>query len=273
MIFMKNNLLEIPKEEYEKYLTRFKRTKYFLAIKAGGECLNDSLAQSLRILYCLGLYPIVVHGGQRQIDGALESKGITSKKLNGKRVTDKKTLDVVVEALTNVNREFVSKVNQLGDYAIMLNGIFYVDGQLDPIYGYVGNVIGIDRKKIDYYIEKRVTIISPLGVDGREQYFNLNADSAYRFLVSELKPNKVIILTSKGGVYRNTELIPAMRIEELDKFLKSNHVDGGMKFKLDEARKLVIDGFDVQITDPEHLIEELFSDKGYGTYLHRKNAI
>jgi acetylglutamate kinase len=269
---MKNHNLSTIPEEFEKYLTKFEEAKYFAAIKAGGECLNDSLAHSLRILYGLGLYPLVVHGGGRQIDEALESQGIASKKINGKRVTDKRTLEVVVETLTRVNREFGSKVNQLGNCAEMLNGVFYVDG-LDPVYGYVGNVIGINKEKIDNCIGKRlITIISCIGVNGKGQYRNLNADSAYKFLVSELRPVKVIILTSKGGVYRNTELIPEMKEEELDRFLKSSYVDGGMKLKLEEAKELVVRGFDVQITNPEHLIEELFSDKGYGTYLHRRES-
>ncbi len=266
---MKNhNLPQIP-GEYEKYLTKFEEAKYFAAIKVGGECLDDSLAHSLRILYGLGLYPIVIHGGGRQIDEALEAKGITSKKINGKRVTDKGILEVVVETLTRVNREFGSKVNELGTCADMLNGVFYVDG-LDPVYGYVGNVIKINKEEIDNCIGKKLmAIISSIGVNGDGQYQNLNADSAYKFLVSELRPVKVIILTSKGGVYRNTELIPEMKREELDSFLKSSYVYGGMKLKLEEARELVNRGFDVQITSPEHLIEELFSDKGYGTYLHR----
>jgi len=187
-------------------------------------------------------------------------------------VTDNRTLDIVVETLTRINREFGSKVNRLGNCAGMLNGVFYVDGP-DPVYGYVGNVLGMDKEKIDDCIGKRlITIISCIGVDGGGQYQNLNADSAYKFLVSELRPVKVIILTSKGGVYRNTELIPEMRKEELDRFLKSSYVDGGMKLKLEEAGEIVIGGFDVQITSPEHLIEELFSDKGYGTYLHRSES-
>ncbi len=262
------NLFTIP-EEYERYLTKFREAKYFAAIKAGGECLDVSLAQSLRILHGLGLYPIVVHGGGKQIDEALEAKGIASKKINGKRVTDKGTLEVVVETLTIVNREFGSKVNQLGICADMLNGVFYVDG-LDPVYGYVGDAIGINKEEIDNCIGKKlIAIISCIGVNNEGQYRNLNADSAYKFLVSELRPAKVIILTLKGGVYRNTEFIPEMRREELDNFLRSSYVDGGMKLKLEEARELVIRGFDVQITSQEHLIEELFSDKGYGTYLYR----
>lgn len=108
----------IKKKEFESYLTKFKRAdvKYFSAIKVGGGCLTDELVSnvvdSLTELHDLGLYPLVVHGGGKQIDEAMESEGMTSAKIDGKRVTNERTLGVVVETLININTEFVSKLNK-----------------------------------------------------------------------------------------------------------------------------------------------------------------
>lgn len=263
------NILQsgISEKEFEHYLAEFRKAKYFAAIKAGGECLNSDLIEALTILHGLDLLPIVVHGAGKQIDQALKEKGIKTRKIGGLRVTDKETLDIVVSTLQTVNEAFVSELNKIAHYAKGFNGIFYVDG-IDPVYGHVGNVKAIDREKIDDCIRRKlIPIISSYGFDPKGQYSNPNADSGFRYLVSEFRPDKVLFLTSIGGVYREDEFISEMGKEELDEFIESRFVGKGMKPKLEEIRKLLDLGFDVQITD--NLIKELFSEKGCGTYLHR----
>ena len=261
--------LGISKREFQHYLAEFRKAKYFAAIKVGGESLDSDLAEALVTLHSLDLLPIVVHGAGRQIDQVAEERGMTSKKIDGKRITDKKTLDIVIQTLQTVNQAFVSEVNKTRHCAEGLNGIFYVDG-IDPVYEHVGNVIGMDRDKIDDCLKRKlIPIISSYGIDPEGNCSNPNADSGFRYLVSVFRPDKVLFLTSVGGVYRSKELISEMRKQELDEFIESSFVGKGMKHKLKEARRLLNLGFDVQITSPEHLIKELFSKKGYGTYLHK----
>lgn len=257
-------------EEFEHYLSEFNKAEYFATIKAGGECLNSDLIQALIELYDVDLIPILVHGGGKQIDIKLKEKGITPKKIDGIRVTDEETLDVVVSTLKAVNEKLVSEINRMrqNQCARGLNDFFYVDGT--DTYGYVGNVIGINKSTVDECLdEKLIPVVSSLGIDSQGRYFNPNADSAYKFLVSELKPKKVIFLTSVGGVYEREKLICEMSSEELQRFIDSRYVNEGMRVKLKEVKKLVDLGYDVQITNPENLIEELFSKKGQGTYIHR----
>ncbi len=264
-------ILGVPEEEFKYYLAEFKKARYFAAVKAGGECLDSGLAKSLAMLHSLGLLPIVVHGGGMQIDGALKQRGIEPVKIKGKRVTDEKTLEVVVSTLKTVNRDFAAEINRIRDCAKGLNGVFYVD-RIDPVYGYVGNVTGMDRPAIDKCLDKGlIPVISSLGVDSQGQDFNLNADSAYRFLVSGLKPKKVIFLASNvDGVYRGEEFVFEISSDGLQELIDAGFVTGGMELKSKEAKALAELGFDVQITTPENLIIELFSRKGHGTYVRGK---
>ena len=123
---MKNHL-KIGKNDFQEYLKNFRKEKYFAAIKAGGECLDESLEVSLRMLHNFGLYPVLVHGGGKQIDSELKKEGIEIRKIDGKRVTDEKTLDVVVKTLHFINGNFVNNLNNGGIIAKGINEIF---GQL-----------------------------------------------------------------------------------------------------------------------------------------------
>lgn len=148
--------------------------------------------------------------------------------------------------------------------------MFYVDGK-DPVYYYVGNVIGMAKEKIDECLcNNHIPIISSLGIDTNGQRYNPNADSAFRFLVKNLRPHKVLILTPDGGVYEKNKLISTINNKQLKKLMCD--VTGGMKIKMKEVESLVADGFDVQITSPKSLIKELFSDRGHGTYVERAKS-
>ncbi len=266
---MKPSRIEgVAEEEFLQCLGKFTEAGYFAAIKAGGKCINEYLVAALNTLYKLNLLPVVVHGGGDQIDKNLEKAGIGSVKIDGKRVTNKETLDVVVNTLKGINQELVKSVNDRGAYARGLNGIFYAHGT-DPVYGNVGKVIGTDVRAVDVCLSARaIPIISCLGRYG-PQYSNINGDTAFAHLVSKIRPMKVIMLTPTGGVYREDKLISELGYDELNSLLESEFVNGGMKQKLRDAKNLVENGFDVQITSPEKLLIELFSRKGHGTYLHK----
>ena len=267
-------LSQITLAEYIKYSDELKKSKYPIAIKAGGECLTEDLVDSLKVLHKLNLYPILVHGGQRQINDALKAKGIVPKmKENGKRKTDEQTLDVVVETLQKVNWDFVERLNQKETCARGYWDVFYGT----PAEEYSGDADRIVESEINQCLERElIPILAPLAKKiSNGGYFNQNADSAFSLVVSKFNPKKVIMLTNIGGVYYDpkdkTTLISRMTESDLQLFLNSRKDLGGMKPKLEEAQKLVEAGHDVQITSPEHLLLELFTEKGYGTYLHKRN--
>ncbi len=257
----------IPEKEFMHYMERFSEAAYFAVIKAGGECLNDYLLDALRGLHGLELYPILVHGGGKQIDDAMDAEGVEKKKINGKRVTDERTMKIVGRVLEEVNSELVCRINQGAPRAESLNHVFYVDGK-GPVYGYVGNIAGMNKGRIDLCLSrKHIPVISSLGIGPEGKRYNPNADSAFRFLVESLKPEKAVSLTPAGGVIKEGEVISEMNHEGLIEFLDSGHVGGGMRPKLEEITELVKKGFDVQITSSEHLMIELFSERGLGTYI------
>ncbi len=258
--------------ELRRYLKEFRSSKYFAAVKAGGECMDSYMADSFRTLYELELLPIVVHGAGPQIDRALEKKGIETVKINGKRVTrDKPTRNAIIETIKKVNQDLISEINSKGEYAEGLNGVFYVDGT-DPVYGYVGNVIGMDREAVEACLgRKHMPILSCYGKDAKGVLFNPNADSSFRFMVTQFRPDKCIILSKIGGYIdpKSGELVSNIMNHELDGILASGNAGGGMQVKLAEAKELSNMGFSVQIAYPKDLIVELFSDKGRGTFIHK----
>ncbi len=257
----------IPETEFINHLEPLIEADYPLVIKSSGKCLDDYLIYALRELYGICVYPVLIHGGQEQIDSAMKAGGIGIKKKDGMRVTDRKTAIIADRVLTEVNKDMVFRINWEGYCARCLNRVFYVDGE-DSDYGYVGNIIDMDKWKIDLSLkDKRIPVISSLGIGPEGKTYNPNADSAFRFLVESLKPYRAVSLTTTGGVIKEGEIVSEMDYDGLLEILDSGHVDGGMIPKLQEIAKLVKQGFDVQVTSPEHLMFELFSEKGRGTYI------
>jgi acetylglutamate kinase len=197
----------------------------------------------------------------------MEAGGIDIEKKDGMRVTNKETIIIADRVLTEVNKDLGFRINRGGYCARCLNKVFYVDGE-DSKYGYVGNITGMDKERIDSCLkDKRIPVISSLGIGPEGKTYNPNADSAFRFLVESLKPYRAVSLTTAGGVIKEGKVISEMDYDGLLEILDSGHVDGGMIPKLQEIAKLVRKGFDVQVTSPEHLMSELFSEKGRGTYI------
>jgi acetylglutamate kinase len=257
---------DIPEREFRHYLELLMNADYPPVIKAGGKCLKN-VPVVLRELHGICVYPVFIHGGQEQIDDAMDAEGVDIKKIKGKRVTDERTMEIVGRVLEEVNSELVNRINHGDVCAEGLNRVFYVDGE-DPVYGYVGNIIRMDKEGIDSCLQrKRIPVISSLGVGPYGKSYNPNADSAFRFLVESLNPCKAVSLTPAGGVSREGKIISEMNYDDLLEIMDSSHVDGGMSTKLVEIAELVKQGFDVHITSPEHLMFELFSEKGRGTYI------
>lgn len=264
-----------------------------VVIKYGGhamvdEALKQGFAQDIALLKYVGLNPVVVHGGGPQINELLGRLEIKSHFVEGQRFTDQATMDVVEMVLSGkVGKEIVSLINSVGGQAIGLSG---KDAQIikarrktltrpaaDSLppeildIGLVGEPTFINTGFLKHLLASDVIpVIAPVGVGRRGETFNINADTVAGAVASALRAEKLILLTDVEGVLdQNKELIPTIKLSEIDSLRAAGTVSGGMIPKLDCCRKAVTEGcagaYIVDGRRPHALILELFTDQGCGT--------
>lgn len=268
-----------------------------VVIKYGGhamvdEQLKESFAKDIVMMRYIGLIPIVVHGGGPQIGNVLKKMGIESKFVNGMRVTDEATMDVVEMVLVGkVNKEIVGLINQHGGRAVGLSG---KDGQLlkarklaeekvsfdrDGVneiidLGRVGNVSEVNTAILQL-LEKDnfIPIIAPVGFSETGEALNINADLVAGALASALKAEKLMLLTDVEGVKdQNGKLISELDSAMATKLIDKKVITGGMIPKVSCCIKALSSGVKTaHIVDGrvQHaVLLEVFTDKGVGTILH-----
>jgi len=275
------------------YIRDFRGKK--IVIKYGGHAMVDPelkklFAQQIILLHYIGIQVVVVHGGGPQISTVLNQMGIESSFIDGKRVTDARTMDVVEMVLAGgVNKEIVNLINTDGGRAVGLSG---KDGGLirarklllsrkdadgntlaDVDMGHVGEVAGINTDIIEA-VEKAgfIAVIAPSGVGDDGLTYNINADTVAAEIARHLKVERLIILTDEKGVLnKEGTLISSMRNADIDKLISSGVVTGGMIPKL-ECCKRALDGgvMKAHILDgrtPYSILLELFTHSGIGTQI------
>jgi acetylglutamate kinase len=274
------------------YIRRFSGET--IVIKYGGHAMVDEVlkrdfARDITLLKFIGINPVVVHGGGPQIGSVLEKMGITSHFVDGMRVTDEPTMDVVEMVLVgNVNKEIVSQINQQGGKAVGLSG---KDGGLilakkmhlvrPPAMedkppeiidiGMVGQVVGVNAEIIRSLEEGGfIPVIAPVGVGDTGETYNINADLVASEIAVALNAMKLILLTDVTGVLDGGgTLISSISAEAAETLLNEKTISGGMIPKIQCALEAVGKGVDkVHIVDgrnPHAVLLELFTDKGIGT--------
>jgi acetylglutamate kinase len=256
-----------------------------IVIKYGGSAMTDaalraSFAVDVVLLEAIGLRPVIVHGGGPQIGRTLERLGKQSVFVDGLRVTDDETMEVVEMVLGGpVNREIVALIQRGGGRAIGLTGS---DGDMirvtrrveaDRDLGRVGRVEAVHPEAIRAVIEADfVPVIAPIGVDAECVTHNVNADEAAGAIARALRAEKLILLTDVEGVKdANGELIPQLGVAEARKYIGEGAIRGGMIPKVQccisaleggVARTHVIDGRVLHA-----VLLEIFTDGGVGTLL------
>ncbi|MCE5274168.1 MAG: acetylglutamate kinase [Syntrophaceae bacterium] len=264
-----------------------------IVVKYGGHAMVDPelkqvFARQIILFQYIGLQVVVVHGGGPQISSVLGQMGIKSSFIDGKRITDDKTMDVVEMVLAGgVNKEIVNLINTEGGRAVGLSGkdgglikarkLYYsrkkADGttQADIDMGHVGEVTEINPEIIDV-VEKAgfVAVIAPSGVGKDGATYNINADTVAAEIASHLKVEKLIILTDETGVLDSKgKLISSLKYEEIPGLISSGVVTGGMIPKLECCMKALDNGvMKAHIVDgriPYSILLELFTDSGIGT--------
>ena len=254
------------------------------------QALKHSFARDVILMKLVGMNPVVVHGGGPQISEVLKKIGKESTFIDGMRVTDSETMDVVEMVLGGlVNKEIVNLINSLGGKAVGLTG---KDGNLirakklavsrdDPVlerpeiidYGHVGEVESVDPRIVQLLeTQAFIPVIAPIGVGEDGETYNINADLVAGKLAVTLAAEKLMLLTNTPGVLdKNGDLLAAINLKVIRGLIKDGTIAGGMIPKVECAvdaiqsgvkSSLIVDG------RVEHaILLELFTDSGIGTQI------
>lgn len=265
-------------------------------IKYGGHAMGDAtlsrqFAEDIVLLKQVGINPVVVHGGGPQIGKMLERLNIQTSFIDGLRVTDSTTVEVVEMVLSgSINKHIVSAINAAGGMAIGISG---KDGQLiearklrrtvrDPDsniekildLGFVGEPVRINPIILQEFTESNIIpVIAPIGIGDKGETFNINADTAAGALAAALAAAKLMILTDVAGVLKDGELISELSIRDAKKLTKDKIITGGMIPKIETCiHALENDVEAAHILDgrlPHVLLLETFTKYGAGTMIYR----
>ena len=264
-----------------------------IVIKYGGnamveEHLKEGFARDITLLKFVGLHPVVVHGGGPQIGSVLEKMGIDSEFVDGMRVTDEPTMDVVEMVLVGkVNKEIVAQISQEGGKAVGLSGkdgrlilskkLHLVRPQAEDKppeivdIGMVGEVVAVNPAVIQTLEDGGfIPVIAPVGVGESGETYNINADWVASKVAVALNAMKLILLTDVEGVLdKNGSLISSMKVGAAQEMLGEGTISGGMIPKIQCSLEAIQHGVGrVHIIDGRKrhaVLLELFTDKGIGT--------
>jgi acetylglutamate kinase len=262
-----------------------------IVIKYGGhamieEELKKSFVLDVILLSYIGMRPVVVHGGGPQIEGTLEKMGKKSTFVDGMRVTDSETMEIVEMALARVNQEIVGLINQNGGNAIGLSG---KDGHLIkakklqqsrnariahlPDMGMVGEVESVNPLAIEVLDRNRfIPVISPVGVGDKGETYNINADLVAGKIASALEAEKLILLTDVRGVMnQKKQLFSTLDSKTVERMIRRKEISGGMIPKVKCCLQALKEGVTkAHIIDgrvKHAILLEVFTDGGIGTQI------
>lgn len=266
-----------------------------IVIKYGGNAMTDArlkecFAQDVVLLKLVGMNPVVVHGGGPQINEMLDKLGKKGEFIQGMRVTDEETMDVVEMVLGGqVNKEIVNLINRHGGKAVGLTGQdgnfihahkLLMEDLKDPTkmidVGQVGEISGIDPSIITFLDSGDfIPVVAPIGVGKDGETYNINADVVAGKLAEILNAEKLILLTNTPGVLdKNGQLLTGLTPKQIDDLVEDGTLSGGMLPKISSALDAARSGVkSVHIIDGrvEHaLLLEVLTDEGVGTLIKAK---
>jgi acetylglutamate kinase len=268
-----------------------------VVVKYGGHAMTDealrhSFARDVVLLKCVGVHPVIVHGGGPQIDATMKRMGIQAQFVAGLRVTDAETMDIVEMVLGGkLNKEIVALINLHGGQAVGLSGkdanlIVATKKQLYRSLtpgsppelvdiGQVGEVKTINTAIIDVLGSQGfIPVISPTGVGEQGESYNINADTVAGDIAAALQAEKLLFLTDVAGILdRDKKLLPTLNPDEIRTLKHDGVIDGGMLPKVDACLDALTHGVaKTHIIDgrvPHAVLLELFTDRGVGTEIVR----
>ena len=270
-----------PIDEVNKYIEKYKND--LIVIKYGGNVLIDrnifdNFITDLSILNKLGLSAIVVHGGGPRIKRELDKSNIQSKFIRGLRVTDKKIINIVESVLIDFNNDIVSSLEEKNTDAVSIHtkkdNIIEVVPEANEL-GFVGIPNKINKSiLLDVIKQKKIPIVSPLGLDKNGQTHNINGDTAAMAVAKSVKSRRLLLMTNVDGVLdKEKKLIDEISSSEILEMVKDETVTEGMIPKINACLEAVNNGVTaagIIIGTKQHsCLWEIFSDKGSGTLIRK----
>ncbi|MBQ9993508.1 MAG: acetylglutamate kinase [Clostridia bacterium] len=261
-----------------------------VVIKYGGNAMiNDHLKEQVMedivLLWLIGVKVVLVHGGGPEINDTMSKLGKEAQFVDGLRVTDKETVDIVQMVLAGkVNKTLVNLLEMKGGKAVGISGM---DGRLieakvkDKRLGYVGEITKINIAPVNDLLEKGyIPVISTLGCDREGNTYNINGDTAAAYIAGALQAERLIMMTDIAGILRDKDdpstLIAEVTVNEAKKLYRDGIVSGGMIPKVDCCIKAIDRGVrNVIIMDgriPHSILMEILTDEGAGTMVLGDNA-
>ena len=263
------------------YIKRY--TGKIVVVKYGGnaminEDLKMQVMEDIVLLWLIGVKVVLVHGGGPEINDLMNRLGKKAEFVNGLRVTDKETVDIVQMVLAGkVNKTLVNLLEMKGGRAMGISGM---DGMLieskikDERLGYVGEITNINIAPVTDLLEKGyIPVISTVGCDREGNTYNINGDTAAAHIAGALSAERLIMMTDIAGVLRDKDdpssLIPEITVSDAEKLKEEGIISGGMIPKVDCCVEAIREGVEnVIIMDgrvPHSILMELLTDEGAGT--------
>ena len=266
-----------------------------IVIKYGGNAMTDpalqaDFAEDVVLLKLVGMNPVVVHGGGPQIEAALNKLGKKGSFIQGMRVTDAETMEVVEWVLAGeVQQDIVGLINQAGGKAVGLTGrdggliraqklklADRADPNLQHDVGQVGDIVSIDPSVVKALQDDAfIPVVSPIGFGEDNESYNINADVVAGKLATVLKAEKLMLLTNTPGVLdKDGKLLTNLSAREIDDLFADGTISGGMLPKIEGALDAAKSGVNaVHIIDgrvPHAMLLEILTDKAYGTMIRAR---
>ncbi len=272
-----------------------------VVIKFGGSVMTKkevlmSILRDAVFMECVGINPVIIHGGGPLISERMKQAGKAPKFVEGLRVTDAETMKIVEETLLEINQELVNVIQSFGGRAKGVSGRtenMVLVTKYPPVetrlpngktefadVGFVGEVRLVNPEPIRKLIQKQaVAVITPIGVDLEGNAYNINGDHVASQTAVALKAEKLIYLSDVGGVMTNPRspesLVSTLNIEQANKMIRDGIISGGMLPKVKSCIRSVEGGVEkTHIVDgrvPHSLLLEIFTDQGIGTEIVREN--
>lgn len=253
-----------------------------VVIKLGGHAMSsdeamDLFARDVVLMQQVGVNPVIVHGGGPAINAMLERQGVTSQFVNGRRVTDTATIEVVEMVLSGlVNKRIVQAVNRQGGTAVGISG---KDGGLmigeitDPALGFVGTPVEMNPRLLHtLFADDMIPVIAPVGAGRNGETLNINGDSAAGAIAAALKADRLLLLTDVAGVKNaDGEVLTELTADHIRLLTEQGIISGGMIPKTETALEAIAGGVRaVVILDgraPNACLLELYTEHGAGTLI------
>ncbi len=263
-----------------------------IVIKYGGNAMTDpqlqeDFAEDVVLLKLVGMNPVVVHGGGPQIEAALKRLGKEGKFIQGMRVTDAETMEVVEWVLAGeVQQDIVGLINAAGGKAVGLTGrdgglirakklkmLDLKDASIEHDVGQVGDIVAIDPSVVKALQDDAfIPVVSPIGFGEKNESYNINADVVAAKLATILKAEKLMMLTNISGVLnKEGQLLTELTSRQIDELIADGTISGGMIPKIAGAIDAAKSGVNaVHIVDgrvPHAMLLEILTDQAYGTMI------